>query len=68
MVESAATVFPAKVPLRRFISVMGEWFIVIDLTRYSWGTIGHAEGWGFAAKTGESAESGNWKCENLGSA
>ena len=37
--------------------MMGGWFNNIDLTRYSWGSIGHAEGWGFAAKTGESSES-----------
>ena len=52
MVDSAATVLPVKVPLSRFISEIGGWLSVTDMTRYSWGGIGHAEVCGIGGQSG----------------
>ena len=46
VVDSAATVVPVKVPLSRYISEMGGWFSVTDMTRCRWGSIGQADGCG----------------------
>ena len=57
VVDSAATVFPVKVPLSRYISEMGGWFSVTDMARSRGGSIGQPRIVGSAIRMGGSAKS-----------